>query len=506
MDTKPTDWHKRPRDTQGPCPICGLPAEHSGEHRRVVDPAAKFPRFVKRRKSGDGWKLRTIDLTPLPIPEPPPSPPRTKGPKRRPVKRPRLPSGPKEQTRQRILAAVKMRVLQGKSNLEIAEALGIDSGTLAWYRATYSVFWQSAEEALGDQVVAIVRAQAGTDDVLKDVDLYLHRATVAEKWTASRGESLFPEYDQPTLTSFYRTFYLPVCLPDAAESTKKQYDVVLKRWRLITGDPPLAKITTELLAKFRDVLSRSRGLRTCKRASPHTVATKLRQVQTLLDKAGPPERRNRDAAGIIPKVPWIRPPRTEPRPVRVVEPGVLDACYLAAVGMELPRIDAMKPAKWWRALIVLSFNTGLRRSTIFRLRWEWLLWTERVFRIPGDSMKSRRLHVAPLNQTVLDHLRGIHSDDRELVLPWPNNMRHFDRHWHRLLDLAGIRREDHFGLHTLRKTLATTLWESSPQAAQLALSHADSAVTQLHYVQGTRIVAAAIDALAQPSSFTGVHT
>ena len=563
LEIEPTMWHRKPPNTKGNCPICGCPGERPGEHRRVDDPTAEVPRYVKRRKTNRGWKLTTIDR-PAKSPRPAQarlSPDATeeetlitlceasklfadhpqietvrrwcrrgvggvrlesvnfgrsiytskaavfrfadaRNADRRPIKRPRLPTGPTKKTQGRIVAAMRMRVFQGKTLPEMAEALGMSLASLNDIRTSWPRLWKSAEEAAANEVIDLVRAQVGTDAILDDVDGYLRRATLADKWAKSRGESLFPATEKPTLASFYETFYVPVCLADAAYATKDTYEQVLKRWRLVTGDPPLSQITPEVLAKFRDCLARSRGIKAYQKMSPNSVGKVLRHIQAILNKAGPAGPKNRDAAGFLESVPWVRPPRAEPTSVKVVEPETLDAVYAAAVGMEKPWIGNIKPPAWWRALLVLSYNTGLRRGTIFRLRWKWLDREKQMFKIPGHSMKARRFHITPLNKTTLAHLRCIRRDEQDLVFPWPYGLRYFHPVWHKLLDLAGIPAEEHFGLHDLRKTLATRLWESSPQAAQLALGHTNSAVTINHYIQQTSIVAPAIEQLAQPSTFT----
>ena len=605
MQSKPTDWHRRPTKVNGPCPICGCPGKKTGEHRRIDDPGAAFPRFVKRKKSARGWHETCIDTTPkrrrtteAPDPEPdikptewhrkPPGttgacsicgcpgeklgehrridgleatfprfltrkktrggwketrigptewhhrPPKTKGnchicgcPASRPgehrridepdkpprfVKRSKsdgswqlddvVQGSPCQKTRERILVAVRMKVYQGKTDAEIAAALGVREARIWEIRRVYSAIWNGLEQTIANEVATLIRNQAGTDAVLEAPDLFVARASICEKWSKASGESLFPIGDEPTLTSFYESFFVPVRLSEAADTTKQTYRDVLKRWRLVTGDPPLSEINVQMLAKFKEHLQRSRGKHPDTTMSASTVAKMMRHLQAILDKAGPPGPRNRDAADLIERAPWIRPPRPEPKPVRVVTLDTLNSVYAAAVGMKGPTVDGLKPSLWWQALLVVTFNTGLRRGTLFKLRWEWLDWEKRVFVIPGHSMKAKRLHVTPLNETAIEHLRMIYSENRELVFPWPMDQSTFDTYLHRLLDRAGIPRDQHFGLHDLRKTLATALWEASPQAAQLALGHTSSAVTVNHYVSQTGIVANAIDQLAQPSAFT----
>jgi integrase len=219
-----------------------------------------------------------------------------------------------------------------------------------------------------------------------------------------------------------------------------------------------------------------------------------------LDKAGPPSYRNRDAAGIIPQPPWIRKPRAQEKPVRIVTPQELSDVYLSAIAMNTPRIPGFKPAAWWRALLVVAYNTSLRRRTLFEARMEQMDWVQHCLVIPAKQMKSRRPHVTHLNATAVAHLLKIRTD-RELLFPWPHCKRHFDTCFHKLQTAAAIPEHEHFGLHDLRKTHATLLWESSPAAARLSLGHTNDDITRRHYVAPDGIVARALDSLQQPQAF-----
>ena len=88
-----------------------------------------------------------------------------------------------------------------------------------------------------------------------------------------------------------------------------------------------------------------------------------------------------------------------------------------------------------------------------------------------------------------------------MVFEWPFTVKHFHRAFHRLQRQAGIEKANHFGLHTLRRTLATRLAETSLDSARFVLGHADSAVTQQFYVDAGRAAAAALDSLEQPAAF-----
>ena len=57
--------------------------------------------------------------------------------------------------------------------------------------------------------------------------------------------------------------------------------------------------------------------------------------------------------------------------------------------------------------IVLSVHTGLRRGSLFHLRWDQVDFLNRVLRV--QRTKSGRPHALPLNATVLTTLQALHS-------------------------------------------------------------------------------------------------
>ena len=162
---------------------------------------------------------------------------------------------------------------------------------------------------------------------------------------------------------------------------------------------------------------------------------------------------------------------------------------------------------------LLAYNTGLRRRSLFTLRMEWIDWNKRRITIPPRAMKSRRKHVAHLNETAYSHLLAIRTD-RELSFPGPSTGRASKkaacpvstRPFTACRTPPASPRPQHFGLHALRKTLATILWEESPQAAQYALGHSGMGITRDHYVAGQDMLARALDQVPQPAAFAGVQS
>ncbi|MCA9221267.1 MAG: hypothetical protein KDA71_13130, partial [Planctomycetales bacterium] len=57
--TNPTDWHKKPRNASGPCPICGLSATQPGEHRATTEAEGNSVWIKRRRRNGE-WHYTEV--------------------------------------------------------------------------------------------------------------------------------------------------------------------------------------------------------------------------------------------------------------------------------------------------------------------------------------------------------------------------------------------------------------------------------------------------------------
>ena len=387
----------------------------------------------------------------------------------------------------------------GATRDEVSDELGVPLGTVEEWKQRQPKIWAEEFGRAMNAAVVMIRRQAGTDAVLKNAN-YLTVALVCDKWAANRGEPLFPPTGETTVSSFFEDYYLPNCLFEATKGAVLQYRGALKLWRLITGDPPLKDITNSTVAVFRDCLLKKRGLERHLKASPSTIRSKLRLLQTLLDKSGPAGKRNRDAAGLIETVPYAKPPKAVLKPRTIVSPQQFMDTYTAAVCMSWPKVEGFKAAAWWRALLVTSKYTGLRSGTLFSLRMTDIRWKERLLVIPGERMKAGRDHTLPLHDAVVDHLLKIRTD-RELVFPLPGGVRVYHVRLHKLQDTAGIPRKDHFGLQSLRRTLATKLFEVNPEMARLMLGHVSIDVTRDHYVRPDGIIKRAVESLPSWDDF-----
>jgi integrase len=573
----PTNWHRRPKDCQGDCPICGC-WKKVGEHRAIAPEEKRSGRWIARKsvrfaaERWTHWEYETI------LDSPPQRSPR-------PTRGKQTLITPPPQTAKRIEKAVRL-IIQGKSIRETAKVLGVTDRAVRYWQHRWANAWktlidQAADElgasptdrqrwqnhgrdtasrkhnapsaaiaerlgkaaalishgkpaeetakmlgiapsnlrasqvrwadlwkTLVDQaaesMMVSVRAMAGTAKVLEAPDEFFNAASFVDDWAKAKGIELFPPPNgETTLSRFFEEWYLPQRLFDAKPSTILVYRVTVKVWRLLTGDPPIGAITAETVARFRDARLKMRGLKPHLRLATNTVRSNLQTIQTLLDKLGPPGRGNRDGLGILARVPWVLRPRREEKIPRTVPLDHLRDCLLAAIAMDWPRIPGVKPPAWWRALLIIAWNTGLRRGSLFTMRWSDVEWEKHRLVLPAARMKSRRPMIVHLNEHAMKALRSIRTE-RTFIFPMtpdesPCSYRRYHEQIHKLEDAAGIKFKEHFGLKITRNTVATTLWETSPGAAQFALGHTSSDVTRKHYVDGGALVARALDAIPQPA-------
>jgi integrase len=261
---------------------------------------------------------------------------------------------------------------------------------------------------------------------------------------------------------------------------------------LVTGDPPLAMITDDEVCKFREFQTRVTS-------SANSVRTSLKTIQAVLDHAGPRGRRNRDAANILATSPYARPPKEIFHVARIWSLDEISDVYRATVAMEVPIAFGFKPPAWWKSLLVMAYCTALRRRALLSICMSDINWKERSLLVRPEYVKTGRGMILPLPDVAIEHLRSIRTD-RQRIFSWPHNIGHFHTCFRRLTAAAGITSQGKVGLHTLRRSVATVLFERDPAAAQLLLGHSN--VTIKHYVRSDKILRRAIDSLPMPEAFT----
>lgn len=298
-----------------------------------------------------------------------------------------------------------------------------------------------------------------------------------------------------TLTELFERAYLPiVCdgrLLDA--KTIQLYRDAVGWWIRLTGDPPLCKITDEIVAQFVKELESQPG-RKSERLAIATVRKHAIAIDTLLRFAGPRKRTRvgRHNRELLAAPPWVEIPRPDVQPVVAVWTAAEITALLGSVDhMPSPRLDDMPPGEWWRALIEVAVYTGLRISQLMGLRYEDIRQDgDRAWiAVRAGVSKGRRGKVQFMVPHALAAVERIRSA-RPLIFAhpsWPRNPRYLQCCLKRLAACAGVPAARRFGFHAFRRTHATLLalscgedgrgWET----AQASLGHASLSTTRDYY-------------------------
>ncbi len=328
------------------------------------------------------------------------------------------------------------------------------------------------------------------------------------------------------LGEFVTTHFAPNFLLEASPLTHRAYGETVGHWRRLTDDPPLGEIDGPLLTAFKAGLrnpahfprrprrrkpgSQRLLFETClEKTAGHgraptlaaaTVNKHLRHLGAILSKAGPPGPRNRDALGVLDRVPWTRPLRTYHRLPRDVKDDLLDDIYRATGVAEYPRIEGVAADNWWKALLVVALTAGFRKGALLALAWSDVDWERSEIRLAAEDDKCREERRKPVHELVLRHLMRIRSR-LELVFAFPHSSRTFYREWHAIQSAARIDERRHVKLHDLKRACGTRFARiASPWAVQKRLDHA-SLATSMHYVNATHEELEAMDRLPIPAAF-----
>jgi integrase len=325
--------------------------------------------------------------------------------------------------------------------------------------------------------------------------------------------------DALTLVGFFLEYVWPA-LQVAGEGrqprTRDDYLHTLGHWERITGNPPLSAMEgaegKRILIGFLHAL-KEEGL------AQNTRHKHWSNVQRLFDWTGPPSRQNRRGFGLVVNPPYVDGPGRLKRPPRA---GFrLDELWrwlavLAAHARPMPDL-VFDPATWWRAVILVGYNTGLRPETLFGARWEHLAVAAEVdcprcgerrrrgmhrFSPPRAVVKGRQTRIFWLNHAALEAiapLRPPGPQPRGLIFGWDWTRRYttLGKRRRELQRIAGIRQ---LPLYALRRAFSTECGKINPLAMRMQMGHSagEWRMAAEHYVWQEDLVADALERLPQP--------
>jgi len=153
---------------------------------------------------------------------------------------------------------------------------------------------------------------------------------------------------------------------------------------------------------------------------------------------------------------------------------------LASAAQEKTTLDGIPAALWWRALLLLAYDSGERINALTSIRWRNVKAGAGAVLFIAEDRKGRRADVyreiGDATAAALEAIRGDRKPD-DLVFPWPRAHTYLWTRLEIILKRAGLPagRRDKF--HKIRRTTAS-YYEAGGGSAQRLLDHASPATTR----------------------------
>lgn len=306
-----------------------------------------------------------------------------------------------------------------------------------------------------------------------------------------------------TLKEFYFAFVRPNCLQAKGAATRNlaEYDTSLKYWAELTGDPPLSQIDDTVTGAFLLELQQQSGKKKPAKMRKTTIRKHCRHLQYCLDRAGPRSRDSRQGQNLIGSVPFLERPRAARNHViKNFTLPEISAILKNCDGLLWPVLDWVAAPVWWRSLITLAYNTGLRIGTLLELRFDWLRvdelgsWVD----VPDWAYKTEEARSFYLNRWALAAIEAMGTPYQGPIFSWPYDQTWLHKVRRKLFAQAGLSsmRSDGNGFHGLRKAFVTELTKINAAAAKMAAGHARDIT--IDYYTAQIVMVEAMNQLPQP--------
>lgn len=152
---------------------------------------------------------------------------------------------------------------------------------------------------------------------------------------------------------------------------------------------------------------------------------------------------------------------------------------LAATNDEQGEIDGVPASRWWKAILMVAYDTGERCSSLLSLRYQDVRGTLVVFR--AEARKGRRNDIVrTISADTAMLLDALAEPRRDLVFPFPHHVSTLYNRMDRILKRAGLPHDRKSKFHRIRKTTAS-YYEAAGGNSQALLDHSSPQITRKHY-------------------------
>jgi len=262
-----------------------------------------------------------------------------------------------------------------------------------------------------------------------------------------------------TLDSLLADIYAP--LRGISPRTVEIYRFTLRAWGQFLGREPEVSDLEELaVAQFLSHRLRERSVA--------TAAKDRTQIRALWEFAA-----RRKLCGEWPQIRRIRVPERVPQAWLTDELQRL----LEAAGERQGSIAGVPASAFWRAAILVCYETGCRVGELLGLEWRDVSPAGVLFRAENRKGKQRDIF-RPVSPTVVDALESIRRDRPE-VFAWDRCYTNLWRHLGMICKAAGLPDDRLSKFHRLRKTHASYAAAAGLDAQRL-LDHASPTTTRAY--------------------------
>lgn len=153
---------------------------------------------------------------------------------------------------------------------------------------------------------------------------------------------------------------------------------------------------------------------------------------------------------------------------------------LDSAGQEKTVIDGIPGGLYWRALLMLAYDTAERANALTSLKWRDVQGRHVLF--PAETRKGgRRDVIREIGEDTLAALEAIRGDrgPEDVVFPWPRTKTYIWRRLGIILERAGLPHGRRDKFHRIRRTTAS-YYAAAGGSAQTLLDHADPATTRAY--------------------------
>lgn len=356
----------------------------------------------------------------------------------------------------------------------------------SWYVGWYDLAGKRHSESCGPGARGKNQAEKRLRRIQSELDIGVHQPQIRKTWAE------------------FRTEYAEKVLPLKAEGSVPIIKASLDHFGRIIKPVRMDVITTQTIDHFIAQRRKCRGKKPESTVSVATINKDLRHIKAALRKA-----QEWGYLNTLPRIHMVREPVKLPRFVTPEHFGII---YAKACDLAEKPTNGSSPsiaAGWWRALIVTAYMTGLRINEILSFTRSDLDLEKGLLITRWDDSKGKRDEVIPLHQVVVDHLRQI-VGDRKQVFVWGHDRRELWDELVRIQHAAGIHLECRgkhkhtpachaYGFHDFRRAFATVnAPRMKPEALQKLMRHKSYQTTIASYINVTSQLEDAVKTMPVP--------